>query len=48
MANIRAIIQAIIQMGRPLVVRVAVESVKRKEQETRFSATGCGHVQRYR
>jgi diguanylate cyclase (GGDEF)-like protein/PAS domain S-box-containing protein len=44
----RLIIQAIVQMGHSLGLRVVVEGVETKEQETFLRAIGCRHVQGYR
>lgn len=44
----RLIIQAIVQMGHSLGLRVVVEGVETEEQETFLGAIGCRHVQGYR
>ncbi len=44
----RLIIQAIVQMGHSLGLRVVVEGVETEEQETFLRAIGCRHVQGYR
>lgn len=44
----RLIIQAIVQMGHSLGLKVVVEGVETEEQETFLSAIGCRHVQGYR
>ncbi len=44
----RLIIQAIVQMGHSLGLRVVVEGVETEEQETYLRAIGCRHVQGYR
>ncbi|MBA4008132.1 MAG: hypothetical protein C0486_05050 [Erythrobacter sp.] len=44
----RLIIQAIVQMGHSLALRVVVEGVETEEQETFLRAIGCRHVQGYR
>lgn len=44
----RLIIQAIVQMGHSLGLRVVVEGVETEEQETFLAAIGCRHVQGYR
>lgn len=44
----RLIIQAIIQMGRSLGLRVVVEGVETEEQETFLRGIGCQYVQGYR
>jgi diguanylate cyclase (GGDEF)-like protein/PAS domain S-box-containing protein len=44
----RLIIQAIVQMGHSLGLRVVVEGVETEEQETFLRAIGCLHVQGYR
>jgi diguanylate cyclase (GGDEF)-like protein/PAS domain S-box-containing protein len=44
----RLIIQAIVQMGHSLGLRVVVEGVETEEQETFLTAIGCRHVQGYR
>lgn len=44
----RLIIQAIVQMGHSLGLRVVVEGVETAEQETFLRAIGCRHVQGYR
>ena len=44
----RLIIQAIVQMGYSLGLRVVVEGVETEEQETFLRAIGCRHVQGYR
>ncbi|WP_172449684.1 sensor domain-containing phosphodiesterase [Porphyrobacter sp. HT-58-2] len=44
----RLIIQAIVQMGHSLGLRVVVEGVETEEQETFLRAIGCPHVQGYR
>jgi diguanylate cyclase (GGDEF)-like protein len=44
----RLIIQAIVQMGKSLGLRVVVEGVETEEQETFLRAIGCHHVQGYR
>ncbi|MFO6446322.1 putative bifunctional diguanylate cyclase/phosphodiesterase [Erythrobacter sp. NE805] len=44
----RLIIQAIVQMGHSLGLRVVVEGVETEEQETFLRAVGCRHVQGYR
>jgi diguanylate cyclase (GGDEF)-like protein/PAS domain S-box-containing protein len=44
----RLIIQAIVQMGHSLGLRVVVEGVETEEQEIFLRAIGCGHVQGYR
>lgn len=44
----RLIIQAIVQMGHSLALRVVVEGVETEEQETFLCAIGCRHVQGYR
>ena len=44
----RLIIQAIVQMGYSLGLRVVVEGVETEEQEIFLRAIGCGHVQGYR
>ena len=44
----RLIIQAIVQMGHSLGLRVVVEGVETEEQETFLRGIGCRHVQGYR
>jgi diguanylate cyclase (GGDEF)-like protein/PAS domain S-box-containing protein len=44
----RLIIQAIVQMGHSLGLRVVVEGVETEEQEIFLRAIGCRHVQGYR
>lgn len=44
----RLIIQAIVQMGHSLGLKVVVEGVETEEQETFLRAIGCRHVQGYR
>ncbi len=44
----RLIIQAIVQMGHSLGLRVVVEGVETEEQEVFLRAIGCRHVQGYR
>lgn len=44
----RLIIQAIVQMGHSLGLRVVVEGVETEEQENFLRAIGCRHVQGYR
>lgn len=44
----RLIIQAIMQMGHSLGLRVVVEGVETEDQETFLRAIGCRHVQGYR
>jgi EAL domain-containing protein (putative c-di-GMP-specific phosphodiesterase class I) len=44
----RLIIQAIVQMGHSLGLRVVVEGVETEEQETFLRSIGCQHVQGYR
>ena len=44
----RLIIQAIVQMGYSLGLRVVVEGVETEEQEIFLRAIGCRHVQGYR
>ena len=44
----RLIIQAIVQMGQSLDLRVVAEGVETEEQETFLRAIGCCHVQGYR
>jgi diguanylate cyclase (GGDEF)-like protein/PAS domain S-box-containing protein len=44
----RLIIQAIVQMGHSLGLRVVVEGVETEEQESFLRAIGCRHVQGYR
>lgn len=44
----RLIIQAIVQMGHSLGLRVVVEGVETEEQEAFLRAIGCRHVQGYR
>lgn len=44
----RLIIQAIVQMGHSLGLRVVVEGVETEEQEIFLRAIGCKHVQGYR
>ncbi len=44
----RLIIQAIVQMGHSLGLRVVVEGVETEEQETFLRAIDCRHVQGYR
>lgn len=44
----RLIIQAIVQMGHSLGLRVVVEGVETEEQEIYLRAIGCRHVQGYR
>lgn len=44
----RLIIQAIVQMGHSLGLRVVVEGVETEEQEIFLRAIGCHHVQGYR
>jgi diguanylate cyclase (GGDEF)-like protein len=44
----RLIIQAIVQMGHSLGLRVVVEGVETEEQETFLRGVGCRHVQGYR
>ena len=44
----RLIIQAIVQMGHSLGLRVVVEGVETAEQESFLRAIGCRHVQGYR
>jgi diguanylate cyclase (GGDEF)-like protein/PAS domain S-box-containing protein len=44
----RLIIQAIVQMGQSLGLRVVAEGVETEEQETFLRAIGCCHVQGYR
>lgn len=44
----RLIIQAIVQMGHSLGLRVVVEGVETEEQETFLRAIGCRYVQGYR
>ena len=44
----RLIIQAIVQMGHSLGLRVVVEGVETEEQETFLRAIGCRHGQGYR
>lgn len=44
----RLIIQAIVQMGHSLGLRVVVEGVETEEQERFLIAIGCRHVQGYR
>ncbi len=44
----RLIIQAIVQMGHSLGLRVVVEGVENEEQENFLRAIGCRHVQGYR
>lgn len=44
----RLIIQAIVQMGHSLGLRVVVEGVETEDQETFLRAIGCRHVQGYR
>jgi diguanylate cyclase (GGDEF)-like protein/PAS domain S-box-containing protein len=44
----RLIIQAIVQMGHSLGLRVVVEGVETEEQEIFLRAIGCSHVQGYR
>jgi diguanylate cyclase (GGDEF)-like protein/PAS domain S-box-containing protein len=44
----RLIIQAIVQMGHSLGLKVVVEGVETGEQETFLQAIGCRHVQGYR
>jgi diguanylate cyclase (GGDEF)-like protein/PAS domain S-box-containing protein len=44
----RLIIQAIVQMGHSLGLRVVVEGVETAEQETFLRGIGCCHVQGYR
>lgn len=44
----RLIIQAIVQMGHSLGLRVVVEGVETEEQEIFLRAIGCQHVQGYR
>lgn len=44
----RLIIQAIVQMGHSLGLRVVVEGVETEEQEIFLRAIGCCHVQGYR
>ena len=44
----RLIIQAIVQMGHSLGLRVVVEGVETEEQETFLRAIGCRNVQGYR
>jgi EAL domain-containing protein (putative c-di-GMP-specific phosphodiesterase class I) len=44
----RLIIQAIVQMGHSLGLRVVVEGVETEEQELFLRAIGCRHVQGYR
>jgi len=43
----RLIIQAIVQMGHSLGLRVVVEGVETRDQETFLRAIGCRHVQGY-
>ena len=44
----RLIIQAIVQMGHSLGLRVVVEGVETEEQETFLRAIGCRHAQGFR
>jgi diguanylate cyclase (GGDEF)-like protein len=44
----RLIIQAIVQMGHSLGLKVVVEGVETEEQESFLRAIGCRHVQGYR
>lgn len=44
----RLIVQAIVQMGHSLGLRVVAEGVETEEQETFLRAIGCRHVQGYR
>ncbi|MCZ8371074.1 MAG: EAL domain-containing protein [Porphyrobacter sp.] len=44
----RLIIQALVQMGHSLGLRVVVEGVETEEQEIFLRAIGCRHVQGYR
>jgi diguanylate cyclase (GGDEF)-like protein/PAS domain S-box-containing protein len=44
----RLIIQAIVQMGHSLGLRVVVEGVETEEQETFLKGIGCRHVQGFR
>ena len=44
----RLIIQAIVQMGHSLGLKVVVEGVETEEQETFLRGIGCRHVQGYR
>ncbi|MCX9148735.1 EAL domain-containing protein [Erythrobacter sp. WG] len=44
----RLIIQAIVQMGHSLGLRVVVEGVETEEQETFLKGVGCRHVQGFR
>lgn len=44
----RLIIQAIVQMGHSLGLRVVAEGVETEEQEIFLRSIGCGHVQGYR